>query len=69
MRLPPSWAGSDSHARPSPHEAAKCPGGRYTDNYAATHGRVSAEWPAGETAYRAPPGPGAGPPEAALKGI
>lgn len=72
LNAPSSFVGRQWFTRApesSPHEAAKCPGGRYTDNYAATHGRVSAEWPAGETAYRAPPGPGAGPPEAALKGI
>lgn len=61
MRLPPSWAGSDSHSRPSPVlMKQQCPGWRYTDNYAATHGRVSAEWPAGKrlTSRRRGQGPG-----------
>lgn len=60
---------ADSHLLPSQvrikqEENARV--GMYTDNYAATHGRVSGEWrPRGgrrrETAHLAPPGLSAGP--------
>lgn len=41
--------GSDSHLLPRQvlmKQPEKAPACRYTDNYGATHGRVSAEWPA-----------------------
>lgn len=41
--------GSDSHLLPRQvlmKQREKAPARRYTDNYGATHGRVSAEWPA-----------------------
>lgn len=64
--------GSDSHLLPRQvrmKQPEKAPAPRYTDNYGATHGRVSAEWPARGNGSARAAGAGSRAAGAALKGM